>query len=227
MEMRWLPLDEMLAGLTIPEGIRFEQLARDQIDDVIDRLRAWYPDIVVGAESRHLDRAFYERDSALRGEELGEQRDAPVYGLVCRGTSDDAIVGFMSLEKNARGRQISSPMGAVEPTQRGLGIGQFGAVILEHVGRVIGAEVAFYQVTLKTTRQQRNAERHGFKLCGILPAIDRDAIAPGVVRRVYEGIYVKVLAPAGEVHVPSWKDLGEPARALWLSVFGEHPERTS
>jgi hypothetical protein len=221
MEMRWLPLDEMLAGLAIPEGIRFEQLARDQIDLVIERLRAWYPDIVVGAESRHLDRAFYETGTSLRG----EAADHPVIGLVCRGTTDDAIVGFMSLEKNARGRQISSPMGAVEPTQRGLGIGQFGAVVLEHVGRVIGAEVAFYQVTLKTTRQQRNAERHGFKLCGILPAIDRDAIAAGVVRRVYEGIYVKVLAPAADVHIPSWKDLGEPARALWLAVFGEHPER--
>jgi hypothetical protein len=137
--------------------------------------------------------------------------------------ADGEIVGFMSLEKNVRGRQIWSPMGAVEPTQRGLGIGQFGTVILEHVGRFIGAEVAFYQVTLKGMRQQKNAERHGFKLCGLLPAIDRDAVFPGVVRRVYEGIYVKVLAPASEVQLPEWKDLGESARALWATVFGEHP----
>jgi hypothetical protein len=91
------------------------------------------------------------------------------------------------------------------------------------VGRAIGAEVAFYFVTLKTTRQQKNAERHGFQLCGILPAIDRDAIAPGVVKRVYEGMYVKVLVPASEVHVPPWDHLGESARGLWRQIFGEHP----
>jgi hypothetical protein len=77
------------------------------------------------------------------------------YGLVCRATETREIVGYMSLEKNIGGRQISSPIGSVEPSQRGIGIGQFGTVILEHVGRAIGAEVAFYYVTLKTTRQQK------------------------------------------------------------------------
>jgi hypothetical protein len=129
MELRWSACDDMLSGLTLPEGVRFEQLARE-----------------------------------------------------------------------SRARQISSPMGAVEPTRRGLGVG-----------------------TLKGMRQQKNAERHGFRLCGLLPAIDRDAIAPGVIRRVYEGIYVKVLAAESEVHVPDWDDLGEHARAPWVTIFGEHP----
>jgi hypothetical protein len=216
----WGQSDVMLAGIAIPDGIRFEQLARDQIDDVVERLRTWYPDIVVGAESRHLERSFYERQCALRG----EPEDRPVYGLVCCATNGGEIIGFMSLEKNAGGRQIWSPIGAVEPSQRGLGIGQLGTVILEHVGRFIGAEVAFYQVTLKGMRQQKNAERHGFRLCGLLPAIDRDAISPGVIKRVYEGVYVKVLAPPSEVHIPDWLDLGESARALWLTIFGEYPD---
>jgi hypothetical protein len=220
MPMRWGPIERLLSGLTIPERICFDQLGREQIDDVIQGLRLWYPDIVVGAESRHLERDFYEREYSLRGSD----EDRPLYGFVCRSTDSGEIIGFMSLEKNVRARQIWSPIGAVEPTKRGAGIGQFGAVILEHVGRAIGAEVAFYQVTLKTNRQQRNAERHGFRLCGILPAIDRDAISPGVVRRVYEGIYVKVLASTNEVHSPRWADLEEPARRLWRAVFGEHPD---
>jgi hypothetical protein len=221
MEMRWPSCEQMFSGLTIPDGIRFEQLARDQIDELIARLHQWYPDIIVGTESRHLDRSFYERHCALRGED----QDRPLYCLICRATTGSGeIVGFVSLEKNVLGRQISSPMGAVEPSKRGLGIGQFGSVILEHVGRTIGAEVAFYQVTLKTIRQQKNAERHGYRLCGILPAIDRDAIAPGVVKRVYEGIFVKVLVPSTEVQLPAWNELGESARALWLAIFGEHPD---
>jgi hypothetical protein len=210
----------MLSGLTIPEGIHFDRLGQSEIDEVIQRLRVWYPDIVVGAESRHLDREFYEREYSL--EACHEHR--PLYGFVCRSAEDSEMVGFMSLEKNVRARQIWSPMGAVEPTKRGAGIGQFGAVILEHVGRSIGAEVAFYQVTLKTSRQQKNAERHGFKLCGILPAIDRDEISPGIVRRVYEGVYVKVLVPPGDVEVPLWAHLEEPARKLWRAVFGDHPD---
>jgi hypothetical protein len=220
-ELLWLPLDDMLRDLVLPAGIHFEQLARDEIEAVTHRLRSWFPDIVVGSESRHLERAFYENEYTLRG----EGTDRPLLGLVCRATSSGEIVGFMSLEKNARARQIMSPMGAVEPTQRGLGIGQFGTVILEHVGRQIGAEVALYHVTLKGSRQQKNAERHGFTLCGILPAIDRDAIAPGVVRRVYEGIYVKVLAPPSEVHTPAWSDLTERTRSVWMQIFQEHPEQ--
>jgi hypothetical protein len=220
MSMRWAPIEALLSGLAIPEGIYFEQLGRSGIDEVIQRLRVWYPDIAVGAESRHLDREFYEREYSLAA---GDE-DRRLYGFVCRGTDSGEMVGFMSLEKNVRARQIWSPMGAVEPTKRGAGIGQFGAVILEHVGRAIGAEVAFYQVTLKTNRQQKNAQRHGFKLCGILPAIDRDEISPGLVRRVYEGVYVKVLAPPSEVELPLWANLEEPARKLWRAVFGEHPD---
>jgi hypothetical protein len=222
MKSRWPPCEEMLSGLTIPDGIRVEQLARDQIEELIARLQEWYPDIIVGSESRHLDRSFYERHCALRGED----QDRPIYCLISRATSGSGeIVSLMSLEKDVLGRQISSPMGAVEPSKRGLGIGQFGGIILEHVGRAIGAEVAFYQATLKTVRQQKNAERHGYRLCGILPAIDRDAVAPGVVKRVYEGVFVKILVPSTEVQIPAWNELGEPARTLWLAIFGEHPER--
>jgi len=52
--MQWISHEEMLAGLAIPSAYRFEQIGRGDLDDVIACLRAWYPDIRVGAESRHL-----------------------------------------------------------------------------------------------------------------------------------------------------------------------------
>jgi hypothetical protein len=57
-ELAWLPLEEMLRAVPFPDKILVEQLSRAHIDEVVARLRAWYPDIAVGTESRHLDPEF-------------------------------------------------------------------------------------------------------------------------------------------------------------------------
>lgn len=217
--MLWLSLETMMEGLDIPSAIYFTQLKLDEVPLITEKLRAWYPDIVVGTESRHLEPSFYRNNYAF----TDGGGDQPFYGLVCRTAGSGEILGFMSLEKNDRGRQISSPMGAIEPSQRGMGIAHIGTAILEHFGRKIGAEVALYFATLKIARTQKNAERHGFQLVGIVPAFDRDAISPGVIKRVYEGLYAKVLVDGSEVHLPSWDALIDSTRELWTHLFGAHP----
>ncbi len=217
--MRWKPISEMLSGIG-QRGYVFEQLARKEIPEITRLLRTWYPDIRIGAESRHLDNSFYEREFFLEG----ETEDKPYFAVICRPEGSPEIVALLVLEKNDRGHQISSPMGAVEPSQRGLGIGGLGTAMLEAAGRSIGAEVAYYIATLKSSRPQRNAERHGFKLVGIIPAFDEDAIAPGVEKRVYEAIYAKVLVSPERVHLPAWADMTESTRSLWTHLFGKHPE---
>jgi hypothetical protein len=219
MLMAWRELDEMLAGFERPSGYTLEQLGPEDVDLLAARLGSWYPDIQVGTESRHLEPDFYRTHYFLRGGDPGRS----FYAIVCRPEGSADIVALMTLEKNARGLQISSPMGAVEPSQRGLGIGASGTAILETVGRNIGAEVAFYFATLKVARTQKNAERHGFQLVGIMPAWDRDAIAPGVVRRVYEAIYAKVLVGGEAIELPRWEALVPSTRALFTHLFGKHP----
>ncbi|WP_233577161.1 hypothetical protein [Citreicoccus inhibens] len=221
--MQWRSLEEMLKGLVVPEIYSVELLAREDIPKVTALLRAWYPDIRVGTESRHLEPAFYEREFSLRG----ESEDRPLTALVCRARESNDIIGLLTLEKNVRGLQISAPMGAVEPTYRGLGIGQLGVPVLEVVGRSIGAEVALYYSTLKVARTQRNAERHGFKLVGLVPAFDVDAIGPGTVKRVYEALYAKVLVGPEKVHLPDWNVLIPSTRALFTHLFGAHPADTA
>ena len=218
--MDWRALDEMLQGWSPPVGYRVEQLARVDIPEVTERLRAWYPDICVGTESRHLEAGFYEREFFLRGEDPARS----LVGLLCRPRDGHELVAMMTLERNARGRQISSPMGAVEPSSRGIGLGHIGTVMLETVGRNIGAEVAYYFATLKVARTQRNAERHGFTLVGIVPAFDQDAVAPGTVRRVYEGLYAKVLADPARIQLPAWEAMIPSTRALYRHLFGPHPD---
>jgi hypothetical protein len=217
--MQWKGLQEMLGGMETPQGYSFEQLAREDIPRVTQLLRTWYPDICVGTESRHLEPSFYERECFLRG----ESPDRPMYAVLSRAQGSQDIVGLLTLEKNTRGLQISASMGAVEPTHRGLGLGQYGITVLEVIGRSIGAEVALYYSTLKAARAQLNAERRGFQLVGIVPAFDIDAIAPGTVKRVYEALYAKVLAQPEQIHLPDWSALIPSTRALFTHLFGRHP----
>ncbi|NVJ02086.1 hypothetical protein HV824_28755 [Myxococcus sp. AM009] len=222
-KMQWRRLDEMLGGLRPPEGCSLEQLSRDSIDQVTTLLGKWYPDIRVGTESRHLEHSFYDQHVCLQG----ESPDQPVYAILGRDEATQEIIGLLTLEKNVRGLQLSAAMGAVEPSQRGLGLGQFGIALLEQVGRGIGAEVILYYSTLKMARAQRNAELRGFKLVGLVPAFDVDAIAPNTVKRVYEAIYAKVLVGPEKIQLPDWNALIPTTRALYTHLFGQHPSAST
>lgn len=222
MTMQWREMSEMLTELPPPDGYVVDQLARPDIPTIAELLGRWYPDIAVGTESRHLTTSFYEREFFLKGEE----RDRPLIGLVVRTADTWDIVGYQTLERNPRGLQVLGPLGVVEPSRRGLGLGVFGTKTLETIGRSIGAEVAIYFSTLKVAQAQKNAEKGGYQLVGIVPAFDIDALEPGVVKRVYEALYAKVLAGPERIHLPDWKQLTPTTRALYRQLFGRHPEDT-
>ena len=50
---------------------------------------------------------------------------------------------MITFEKNALSRTITCRLGAVDPQHRGT-LGLLGAMLLEKVGRAIGAELAYY-----------------------------------------------------------------------------------
>lgn len=221
--MRWRSLEEMLSGIETPEGCSAEQLAREDLPRLTALLESWYPDIRVGTESRHLEPSFYEREFFLRG----GSPERSLYGILVRDRASGDIIGLLTMERNVRGLQLSAALGVLEPSRRGLGIGFLGTAALEVVGRNIGAEVVLYYSTLKTARAQRNAENQGFKLVGLVPAFDVDAIAPGKVKRVYEALYSKVLVEAERIHLPEWEALTPSTRALYTHLFGQHPAQVA
>jgi len=220
MQMLWLPLAEMMQGIQIPAGVYFEQLDAESIVTIVELLRRWYPDIVVGSESRHLDPIFYQSQCQLR--EMSEDRN--IYPLVIRTTDTKEIVAMMTLEKNPAGRQITSPMGAVEPSKRGVGIGQVGPAVLERFGRAIGAEIALYFATLKSVRPQLNAEKHGFRAVGLVRGFDVDAVRPGDHKRVFEILYTKYLGSEADVEIPAWENMTPATQVLYSFLYGKHPE---
>ena len=96
----------------------------------------------------------------------------------------------------------------------------FGPLLLERIGRAIGAELAYYFATLKTRHQQVLAERSGYTLVGIVPAYDRDMVSAGKIKRVYEAIYAKVLCERSELFEPDVDSFTARTRAVWHSLFG-------
>ena len=79
--------------------------------------------------------------------------------------------------------------------------------------------IAYGMATLKVPHIQRAMEELGFQLIGITPGYDRDMVAPGVVKRVYEAVYAKVLVPDEDLLRPEPQNLTPKTKALFDSLF--------
>ena len=83
----------------------------------------------------------------------------------------------------------------------------------------MGMGIAYGMATLKVPHVQRAMEELGFRLIGITPGYDREMVAPGVVKRVYEAVYAKVLVADEELHLPQPQNLTPNTKALFDSLF--------
>lgn len=214
--MEWTRAESAWTALELPAGYRIEQLGTNDVQPLTARLRAWYPDIVVGMESPHLDPEFYAEHTSLRG-----APERPLLPLVLKH-QQDGIVGAVTYEKNPLSRAVFGRLGALAPEHRGA-LGLLGPLLLERVGRALGAELVHYYATLKTRHQQVIAERAGFALVGIMPAHDRDMVSPGNPKRVYEALYAKVLVDPEQVLLPDREALSRRTRKVFETLFGDEP----
>jgi hypothetical protein len=64
-------------------------------------------------------------------------------------------------------------------------------------------------------------EHAGYKLLGFAPGYDREIVAPGVVKRVFEAYYAKILVPVENLHVPDKKNLTPQTLDLFTKLFPE------
>jgi hypothetical protein len=216
--MNWANARGTLQTVNAPTGYDLAQLSAADVPALVLALGQWYPDIVVGAESCHLTTDFYHRDTAL----AGDSDDRNIFPVVAKHAG--MIAGLVTFEKNSAARTITCRMGAIAPDHRGPALALLGPLLLEKLGRAIGAELAFYFATLKTPHQQVLAERLRFQLVGIVPGYDRDMVRPGEVRRVYEAIYARLLVGSDQVEMPASSALTHRTRELWQALFGPFPE---
>ncbi len=214
--MNWPSDDDISTMLALPEGYRGGRLKRSEIPSLIANISDWHPDISVGAASCYMREDFYTDKAFLDGE---TEKDLLVI-LIKRG---DELAGMGSWEREQDALAIYARFGAIAPQHRGAKLAVRAMEFGENVARAMGAGFIYGLATLKIPNMQLALERAGYQLLGFAPGYDREMVAPGVVKRVYEAFYAKVLVPDEDLLRPDPKNLSPKAKALFEVLF---PTRT-
>jgi hypothetical protein len=210
--MDWDNAKVAIASTKAPRGYELGLLRRQDVPELVGQLAAWYPDLEVSSESIHLAPSFYYDHTVLA--DVAEDRAVlPVVAL-----HDDRVVALITFEKNAS-RAMTCRIGVIAPAHRGAALASLGPMLLEKLGRAVGAELVYYFATLTSAHQQVLAERFRYQLVGIVPAMDRSVVGPGQVKRVYEAIYAKVLVGEEAIAEPPPDALTYRTRAVWTALF--------
>ncbi len=210
--MNWPGIEEIRTMTTLPEGYRFEQLKRADIPALIDAIQIWHPDISVGVGSCYLRESFYTEKVFLKDE---AEKDMYVV-LIMHG---DEMAGMGSWEREPDALTLYAKLGIIAPAHRGAKIAVRAMEFTENLGRAMGAGFVYGLATLKVPHMQLALEHAGYQLLGFAPGYDRELVGPGVVKRVYEAFYAKVLVPDGELLRPDPKNLSPRAKALFEVLF--------
>ncbi len=212
--MKWPTIEALATLAPLPEGYRYAQLRREHIAPLIVALKAWHPDLCVGAASCYLREDFYHRQVGLDGD-----LDKEVYGA--RILFGDEMAGFWSFEREVDSLAIYGRLIVLAPAHRGTKLSVHALSGTENIGRAMGAAFMYAFATLKNPYAQQALERAGYRVLGFFPGRDREEVAPGVVKRVYQAAYAKLLVPANQVHWPDPKNMTPRARALYQLLFPE------
>jgi hypothetical protein len=154
---------------------------------------------------------FYADNVYFEG---GSDRDLMVVVFVRGGE----IVGMWSMEKEPDTLVIYTRLIVIDPEHRSAKLASNVMPIAESMGRAMGAELIFGLATLKIPHMQHALETVGWQLVGFSSGYDQEQVAPGVVKRVFEAVYCKVLVPEEELVQPEPKNLTPRTRALWEAI---------
>jgi hypothetical protein len=210
--MIWPSLHEISAMMPLPDGYRYELLKRFEIPALIEAIKVWYPEIAVGAASCYLREDFYTDKVFLDGE---TEKDIFVF-LTKR---NDELAAIWSMEWEPYALTLYARFGTVSPAHRGAKLSEHALELIEKVGRSMGAGFVYGITTLKIPNMQLAFERSGYQVIGFTPGYDREIVAPGVVKRVYEAVYAKVLVPDEDLLRPDPKNLTPKVKALFELLF--------
>lgn len=212
--MDWMGIDEMTVKVPLPEGYRFELLKRSEIPELVGFIKAWFPDISVGGASCYMRDDFFGEKVSFAGE---PEKDV----LVVLIKRDRELAGLFSCERDQDTLALYARLSVVAPEHRGARLGQTSIVLAEAIGREMGMGLVYGMATLKIPHVQMAFENLGWRLIGIAPGYDREMVAPGVVKRVYEAVYAKVLVAETGLLRPQSENLTPRTKAFFHSLFSD------
>jgi hypothetical protein len=210
--MKWPAIEALSTLMPLPDGYRYERLDRADVVPLIAAIKSWHPAIAVGAASCFLREDFYPARVCLDG-----AVDKNI--LVVRILFNDALVGMWSVEREVDALAIYARLIVLAPAHRGMKLSVFTSMGSENVSRSMGAQFQYSLATLTTPHLQRALEHAGYRLLGFFPGYSREEIAPGVVKRVYEAVYAKLLVSEDEVHRPEPRNMTSKTKALFDLLF--------
>jgi hypothetical protein len=135
----------------------------------------------------------------------------------------DELVGMWSWERLPDTLAMYGRLIVIAPEHRSAKLASAVMPLAELAGRQMGAEFLFGFATLKIPHMQHALERAGFQIIGFTSGYDCEEVAPGDVRRVFEGVYCKVLVPESELVRPDPANLTPHSRALFDVLFPQPP----
>ena len=210
--MQWPDLDVAYRLAPLPEGYRYSQLRRTDVPLLPAAIAEWHPDVLVGAASCYLEQDFYESTATLADE---VERDL----LIVLVWKDEEFVGFVSWDRERAQQALYARFGVISPAHRGAKISTCMMQLGEAIARTMGAGFIYTLATLKVSSMQLALERAGYQLLGVAPGYDRELVAPGVIKRVYEAWYAKILVPDEELHRPNPANLTPKTKQLFKLLF--------
>ena len=213
--MRWMSSKKMMRNVSIAHGYRLELLKRSEIDAVVCFVKSWFPDISVGTASCYLRREFYSRDVFLEGE-----REKDVLVVLIRHGED--LVGLFSCDRDRDALTLYARLAVVKPDHRGAHLAQTCIALAEAIAREMGMGMIYGMATLKIPHVQSAFERLGWQIIGITPGFDREMVAPGVVKRVFEVVYAKVLVARSALQQPKAQNMTEKTRSILRLLFPKY-----
>lgn len=212
--MKWPQIEQIAAMVTLPDGFRFDSLARSDIPALIAALKQWHPDIAVGGGSCYLREDFYTQSVGLKNEE-------PKGIFVGLFRCGDKLAGMWSWEQEPDALTLYGRLIVISPEYRSAKLATTVMPIAEVAGRLMGAEFLFALATMKIPHAQRALESVGFQLVGFTSGYDREEVAPGVIKRVFEAAYCKSLVPDEALVRPDRNQLTPKVQALFDVLFPE------
>ncbi len=215
--MKWPTTNEQRALIPLPQGYQFERLERAHIADLIANIKLWYPEISVGSNSGYLREDYYLNRVSFEG---CAEHDI----LVMPMTFGGELVGVWSFEREVDSLAIYGRILILAPAHRGSNLSGIMLKGAETLGRSMGAAFLYALATLRIPHAQRALESAGYRLLGFFPGYDREEISPGVVKRVYQAVYAKLLVPAEDMLFPEPKNMTPKAMALFELLFSDSPE---
>lgn len=214
----WIDLETLKSNITLPTDYQIQQLPKNRVEKLIKLIPQWYPDIVIGSESCHLDPKFYAQETYL------EEGDSSKDILPLIVTHQEEIVAFSTYKKDSCALTLSVRLGAVAPEHRKKGLGLVGVQISMMLAERMGAGLIYHFATLKHPYTQMLMEKSGFQVVGIIPAFDLDMVASHTAKRVSEAVYAKILAPQTAILKPKKAALTPSVLKLWEFLFGKFEE---